>query len=196
LESTSSSNSPVWTKNIVPGHSKRDFEYLGELGRGANGVAFKVRSLLIPGQTFVIKEVRLSAMKPSERQRSMREAQLLQQLSHPSLVACHHAFVEDSLLFLVLEYAEGGDLGSFIRSLRQQRKQLDISSVSSLSEAILTCTQRELWRMSWELCMGVAYLHSHHVVHRDLKASNIFLTAQNSIKVGPPRCRGECESVT
>ena len=67
-----------------------------------------------------------------------------------------------------MEYAEGGDLDKKIKS------------------QMLAGSFNEKRIISWflELCEVIQYLHQNHILHRDLKPLNIFLTIDNHIKLG------------
>ena len=93
----------------------------------------------------------------------------MMKLHHPFLIHCFGTFSEGNTINIIQEYAEGGNLDAFIKSHR------DPTDLLSRSEIIRIC---------WELCHGVAYLHSRNVIHRDLKSTNILLTRDLSIKIG------------
>ena len=87
------------------GDKLSDFEIIKELGRGAFGVVFLVRSHL-DNQLYVLKK-----LKHGRRHKeALREARLLRNIKHPHIITYHHCFVEADCLYLVMEYAEGGDL--------------------------------------------------------------------------------------
>jgi len=44
-------------------------------------------------------------------------------------------------------------------------------------------SEKELWIFMYEICLGVDYLHSHNIIHRDIKCLNIFLSDNKTIKV-------------
>ena len=73
-------------------------------------------------------------------------------------------------MYIIQEYAQNGDLQAFIRN------QKNLNS-KRLNEA-------ELWRIMYEILLGISYLHSNNIIHRDLKPLNIFLTSTQSIKIG------------
>ena len=78
-------------------------------------------------------------------------------------------FFNRTRAILIMEYAEGGDLDKKIKD------QMLIGPFKE--EKIIT------WFL--ELCQVIKYLHQdHHVLHRDLKPQNIFLTIDNHIKLG------------
>lgn len=92
------------------GDSLADFEILRELGRGAFGVVFLVRSHL-DSSLYVLKKLRHSRRHKD----TLREAKLLRKLRHPHLVTYHHCFIEAECLYLVMEFAEGGDLYRLVK---------------------------------------------------------------------------------
>jgi serine/threonine protein kinase len=62
-----------------------DFEVLGELGKGAHGVVFKVKSLKNQ-QIYVMKKINFNNLKPSYKKEALREVQLLRRLSNPHVI--------------------------------------------------------------------------------------------------------------
>lgn len=67
---------------------------------------------------FVIKRLPFDAMSEKERQSAMREVALLSSLRHPSIVEYYGSFIQDDALHIMMEYCDGGDLGSRIKSAR------------------------------------------------------------------------------
>jgi len=66
-------------------------------------------------------------------------------------------------------YAEGGDLYTELRHYRERNEFL---------------TEVQVVRWFIQICMALQYLHQQHILHRDLKTQNIFLTKTKMIKVG------------
>ena len=139
---------------------------LGQIGEGSYGKCSLVEERAT-GQRFVLKEVELAGAAAKERELAVREAELLQRLDCPYVVHGHETFQEGTVLYIVMEYCEGGDL-----------------------HAILTRRQGQLFPeeqvADWfvQIVLGLAYLHSKNVIHRDLKTQNIFLTRHKSIRIG------------
>jgi serine/threonine protein kinase len=93
------------------GSSINDFKIICELGRGSYGVVFKVQSLL-DKQIYVIKKMELKHMKEKQQKESWKEVMILKKVNHPNLIKYHTSFLEEDNLYIVMEYAEGGDLYS------------------------------------------------------------------------------------
>ena len=91
------------------GNNLIDFKILEELGKGSYGVVYKVRSM-INKKEYVIKKIDLKILNAKHRKESLQEVQLLKRLSHPNMIKYHNSFLEKDILFIVMEYAEGGDL--------------------------------------------------------------------------------------
>ena len=97
------------------------------------------------------------------------EARILKQLEYKYIVKCFDSFEENNSLNIVMEYCERGDLSSFLKEYKQKNKYL--------SENII-------WKFFIQISLGLAYIHHHKILHRDLKTLNIFLTKNLDVKIG------------
>jgi len=124
-------------------------------------------------QAFSHKENREVAVKVFEKRRLPfdylkrflpREIRVLNALQHPNLVSLLDVFETTSRVYLVLEFAEGGDLLEFI------------NQDSYKNEA-------HVKRHFQQLIAGMSSMHGQGIVHRDLKCENILLDARNNVKI-------------
>jgi serine/threonine protein kinase len=143
------------------------FRVVRRLGKGSFGSAEACVNLET-NEVVVIKRVDLSGMDEDEKRQAMTEAALLNVLRHPSVIEYREAFVQDDVLHIVMEYAEHGDLA---HAVKQQKKR----GVHFGEEQVLE------W--ATQLCLGLRYIHSKRVLHRDLKTANCFLT-RSRVKIG------------
>ncbi|XP_032146057.1 serine/threonine-protein kinase Nek4 isoform X8 [Sapajus apella] len=141
--------------------------YLRVVGKGSYGEVTLVKHRR-DGKQYVIKKLNLRNASSRERQAAEQEAQLLSQLKHPNIVTYKESWEGgDGLLYIVMGFCEGGDL---YRKLKEQKGQL------------LPENQVVEWFV--QIAMALQYLHEKHILHRDLKTQNVFLTRTNIIKVG------------
>jgi serine/threonine protein kinase len=138
------------------------------VGRGNYGTAHLVKDLQT-GRKLVVKKIPMAALSDKERKEAGLEIQLLSKLSHPNVVQYVTSFLEDEVLHIVTAFCSGGDLAQVIKTRRDTKAYLD-------EEAILD--------IFIQLAMAVDYCHSLRVMHRDLKASNVFITRKNVVKLG------------
>ena len=68
-----------------------------------------------------------------------------------------------------MEYVDGGDLQRAIHTQRERHRLFP---------------ETKVWQIAYEVALAVQYLHSSHVVHRDIKPLNILLTKAGRVKVG------------
>ncbi|KAJ5773799.1 hypothetical protein N7457_008695 [Penicillium paradoxum] len=87
-----------------------------------------------------------------------REVEILKSVNHPSLVQLKAFGSDDKRALLVLDYCPGGDLFEFATS-----------GAPPMSPGLIR-------RIFTELVDAVRYLHSHYIVHRDIKLENVLLT--------------------
>ncbi|CAE6972993.1 nek3 [Symbiodinium natans] len=147
------------------------YEEVKTLGRGAFGVATLVKSRAEGegGALRVIKQVDLSILTATALEESHKEVGVLQRLTHQHIIAYYDTFMRSSTLYIVMEYADGGDLASLIR----QKK--DDEATFSEDEAMTIFAQ----------CLSaLQFIHSKRILHRDIKSQNIFMMAAGDAKIG------------
>eukprot|EP01063_Lacrimia_lanifica_P004773 TRINITY_DN12715_c0_g1_i1.p1 TRINITY_DN12715_c0_g1~~TRINITY_DN12715_c0_g1_i1.p1 ORF type:complete len:709 (+),score=158.55 TRINITY_DN12715_c0_g1_i1:137-2263(+) len=154
-------------RGLVLQRSPEDkYERLQMVGKGSFGQVYLVRDRAT-GVRYVMKCVNVAGMCMEEKEDAMKEMQLLQTLDHPNIIRYVESFETQAGLRMVMEYASRGDLHQVIQARKGRR----------LSE-----TQILDWFL--QLCLGVKHLHEKHILHRDIKTSNILLSDKSLIKIG------------
>ncbi|XP_073430406.1 serine/threonine-protein kinase Nek4 [Dendrobates tinctorius] len=144
-----------------------NYRIIRVVGKGSYGEV-SLAAHRAEGKQYVIKKLSLRNAPRRERKAAEQEAQLLSQLKHPNIVAYKESWQgDDGLLYIAMSFCEGGDL--YHKLKEQKGKPLPESQV-----------------VEWfiQITMALQYLHNLHIMHRDLKTQNIFLTKSNIIKVG------------
>jgi serine/threonine-protein kinase len=143
---------------MVPG-----YEVITELGRGGMGVAYLARHGTL--QRLVALKMLLAGLHAdtTARQRFRTEALALARLQHPNMVQIHEVGEHDGKPFLALEYAPGGSLMAKVAGTPQP--------------------ERDAARLVRTLARAVHYMHGQGILHRDLKPTNILLTAFGTPKI-------------
>ncbi len=114
---------------------------------------------------FNIKTIDKSYMKDDfSRKKVFQEVYILKKIRHANVIRLLEVFEGPKHLFIVMEYASGGDL------LKYVKKKGRLSE----SEA------RGIFR---QIVFGLGHIHSRGVLHRDIKLDNILLDADGSVKI-------------
>eukprot|EP00759_Apiculatamorpha_spiralis_P034252 PhF_6_TR35380/c0_g1_i1/m.51414/K08857/NEK1_4_5; NIMA (never in mitosis gene a)-related kinase 1/4/5 len=138
----------------------KGFHVKKTLGKGSFGEALLVKDTRNGDRSVVVKVVRMASMSPQERSESLKEVSTMAAVpKHPNIVEMFDSFENDSNLYIVMEYAEVGDLE---RLLKQYGK-------TPLPEPLVV-------RIFTQLCLALQHLHGMKILHRDLKIQNIFLS--------------------
>ncbi|ESN92492.1 hypothetical protein HELRODRAFT_103696 [Helobdella robusta] len=155
--------------------SVNDFEVLGVIGSGSYGTVKKVMRLK-DKKIFVWKELDYSSASESDKQMLVSEVNLLRELKHENIVKYVDRIIDrkKSILFLIMEYCEGGDLASYIAKVKKEGS---------------TVEEQFIWKVCYQLTQAIKECHSRSkygrsVLHRDLKPANIFLDSQLNVKLG------------
>ncbi|XP_070616207.1 uncharacterized protein [Erythrolamprus reginae] len=143
------------------------YEPILSIGQGSSAEVFLMRNASTK-QLFAVKKVKTV---PGKRLRSkeaiLQEVAILRQLQHPHVVACHGHFLdtEGAHVFIVQEYCDGGSLDQHIQKGGPFPEQV-------------------VMRWFVQLALAVQYIHTLRILHRDIKASNVFLTQARVLKLG------------
>lgn len=103
--------------------------------------------------------------KSRAKQKLMSEIKIHRSLHHPHIVGFEHFFEDAENVYILLELCQSQSLNELLR----RRKRL---------------VEIEVQCYVLQLCNAVKYLHSHRVIHRDLKIGNLFLNDKMEVKVG------------
>ncbi|OQV12478.1 Serine/threonine-protein kinase Nek1 [Hypsibius exemplaris] len=137
-----------------------------QIGEGSFGKVHLV-SDRASGCKHVMKEINFTRISAKEYQEARQEVAVLSTLRHANIVAYRESFEERGVLFIVMQYCEGGDL--FTKIERQQGLLFEEDVI-----------------LDWfaQLCLAVKYIHDRRILHRDIKSQNVFLTRSGLVKLG------------
>ena len=150
------------------GNKLSDFKILKELGKGSYGTVYTVRSY-IDDNIYVMKKMELNNLKEKQQKECYREVSILKKVSHQNIIKYYSSFLDSGNLYIIMEYAEGGDLYSLIKHYKRHNKHFD---------------EFDIWRIAYEVLNGLDYLHKSNIIHRDIKCLNLFITKDQHIKIG------------
>ncbi|XP_026198571.1 serine/threonine-protein kinase TAO3 [Anabas testudineus] len=137
---------------------------LHEIGHGSFGAVYFARNSY-SNEVVAIKKMSYNGKQTTEKwQDIIKEVKFLGQLRHPNTIEYKGCYLKDNTAWLVMEYC----LGSASDLLEVHKKPLQEVEIAAITHGAL---------------LGLAYLHSHNMIHRDVKAGNILLTELGQVKL-------------
>lgn len=137
---------------------------LHEIGHGSFGAVYFATNAHT-NEVVAIKKMSYSGKQAHEKwQDILKEVKFLQQLRHPNTIEYKGCYLKEHTAWLVMEYC----LGSASDLLEVHKKPLQEMEIAAITHGAL---------------QGLAYLHSHALIHRDIKAGNILLTEPGQVKL-------------
>ncbi len=132
------------------------------IGAGGMGRVFRVYDPRLE-RRVALKVLSTQGSDDEARQRLLAEARSASALNHPHICTVYEVGEHDGSPFIAMEFIDGPDL--HVRLLK---------GPLAVGEAI---------RLIWQVADALAHAHARHVIHRDLKAANVMVSAGDRVKV-------------
>ena len=139
------------------------YEIIHEIGRGAFSKVYKVKSRE-NNNIYCLKKINTKKTKDKEN-----EINILSNLSHPNLIKCFFSFYNSENIYIIMDFCEFGDLFSLLQSVKKKK---------------VFVNEDIIWNIAIQVLVGLNYLHSKKIIHRDIKLLNLFMTKDKKIKIG------------
>lgn len=152
----------------------KDFTVLAQLGEGSFGEVVKVRRHS-DNKEYALKKVqrrttqmKINRQKQKDIENALNEVRILASIDDPHVIRYKEAFYDQSVqsICIVMEFANGGDL--------QVLPLLTQSKIDAHYKRGSCFTEEEVWRVAYELLLGLRALQDKKTLHRDIKAANVF----------------------
>jgi serine/threonine-protein kinase len=150
--------SPPNSSPLVPGSRIRDYVVEQFIASGGFGNVYRVQDM-VSGRLAALKLLHPELCVLGDSfVRFLREAEVLERIRHPNIIEVYGSgALGDGRAFVVMEYLSGHDLARRI----EEQGALSVDGVIEILEPV---------------CDALAHAHHHGVIHRDVKASNVFLS--------------------
>ncbi|XP_059213324.1 serine/threonine-protein kinase NIM1 [Centropristis striata] len=150
-------------KDLIIGRRVGFYKVRGEIGSGTFS-RVKLAFHALTRDKVALKILDKTRLDSHAQRLLSKEISSMESLAHPNVVCLYEVVDTPSRLFLVLEYAGGGDLHN------------RICTEGKLSDNISKITFAQI-------LSAIKYMHNSNIIHRDLKAENVLFTSSGCVKV-------------
>ncbi|XP_022614629.1 MAP/microtubule affinity-regulating kinase 3-like isoform X1 [Seriola dumerili] len=140
-----------------------NYRLLKTIGKG-NFAKVKLARHVLTGREVAVKIIDKTQLNPTSLQKLFREVRIMKILNHPNIVKLFEVIETEKTLYLVMEYASGGEVFDYLVAHGRMK-------------------EKEARAKFRQIVSAVQYCHQKHIVHRDLKAENLLLDADMNIKI-------------
>ena len=147
---------------LSPGSRFGGYEVESVVGLGGFGILYRARQLRLD-RPVALKLVEAGvARDPVVRERLRREARAVASLDHPNIVPLYEAGEEDGTVYIVTRWVEGTELGALLHRDGPMQPSQAASTAAQIADAL-------------------EMAHEKGLVHRDVKPSNVIVTAEGHV---------------
>ncbi|XP_065143154.1 serine/threonine-protein kinase MARK2 isoform X7 [Paramisgurnus dabryanus] len=139
------------------------YRLLKTIGKG-NFAKVKLAKHVLTGKEVAVKIIDKTQLNSSSLQKLFREVRIMKLLNHPNIVKLFEVIETEKTLYLVMEYASGGEVFDYLVAHGRMK-------------------EKEARAKFRQIVSAVQYCHQKCIVHRDLKAENLLLDADMNIKI-------------
>jgi serine/threonine protein kinase len=148
---------------VLPDNPDELFTLIERVGAGGSGCTVFRAQNNVTKEIVGIKTVPLS-ITDAEIEDVRKEIQMLRHCDHPNVVMYRGTYWTPGMLWVCMEFCAGG-------------------SVEKLFDAGQTISEAGIAYVCHEVLLGLQYLHSHRIIHRDVKGSNVLVTESGGVKL-------------
>lgn len=139
------------------------YRLLKTIGKG-NFAKVKLAKHIPTGKEVAIKIIDKTQLNPGSLQKLFREVRIMKILDHPNIVKLFQVIETERTLYLVMEYASGGEVFDYLVFHGRMK-------------------EKEARAKFRQIVSAVQYCHQKKIIHRDLKAENLLLDSEMVIKI-------------
>ncbi|XP_066438875.1 serine/threonine-protein kinase MARK2 isoform X8 [Eleutherodactylus coqui] len=140
-----------------------NYRLLKTIGKG-NFAKVKLARHVLTGKEVAVKIIDKTQLNSSSLQKLFREVRIMKVLNHPNIVKLFEVIETEKTLYLVMEYASGGEVFDYLVAHGRMK-------------------EKEARAKFRQIVSAVQYCHQKFIVHRDLKAENLLLDSDMNIKI-------------
>jgi len=133
------------------------------IGKGKFSSVYSAFNIDNPNISYAIKIIKMNKINDQLKSKLKSEIDILKKIEHPNIIKMNDSFYYDGILYIVFD-----------------KYKNDLEFELNNNKSIIISN-----KVNWinQLLLGIIYLHSNNIIHRDLKAQNILLTDDLNVKI-------------